>query len=107
MNKRTVEDSLCNIRHPSGNKALWRSSAIGFDLFCIFSTGLKAPAATNHNTAKMTAASQTATKTASAASQGLVKQTSQYPLQRSGSARLSRLNSTGKNVRLFVSGVCS
>ncbi|GAA6225840.1 microtubule-associated tumor suppressor 1-like isoform X2 [Lates japonicus] len=58
------------------------------------STGLKTPTATNHNTAKMTAASQTAVKTAPSASQGLAKQASQYPLQRSGSARLSRLNST-------------
>ncbi|XP_040001663.1 microtubule-associated tumor suppressor 1 homolog [Xiphias gladius] len=57
-------------------------------------TGLKAPTATNHNTAKTTAASQTAVKTASSTNQGLVKQASQYPLQRSGSARLSRLNST-------------
>ncbi|XP_035492626.2 microtubule-associated tumor suppressor 1 homolog isoform X2 [Scophthalmus maximus] len=56
-------------------------------------TGLKAPAATNHITGKMTAASQTAAKAAPSASQGLTKQASQYPLQRSGSARLSRLNS--------------
>ncbi|KAF0037818.1 hypothetical protein F2P81_010692 [Scophthalmus maximus] len=55
--------------------------------------GLKAPAATNHITGKMTAASQTAAKAAPSASQGLTKQASQYPLQRSGSARLSRLNS--------------
>nr|XP_020442637.1 microtubule-associated tumor suppressor 1 homolog isoform X1 [Monopterus albus]XP_020442638.1 microtubule-associated tumor suppressor 1 homolog isoform X1 [Monopterus albus] len=54
--------------------------------------GLKAPAATNHTTAKMAAASHTAVKTA--ASQGLLKQASQHPLQRSGSVRLSRLNST-------------
>ncbi|XP_018556450.1 microtubule-associated tumor suppressor 1 isoform X2 [Lates calcarifer] len=58
------------------------------------STGLKAPTATNHNTAKTTAASQTAVKTAPSANHGLAKQASQYPLQRSGSARLSRLNST-------------
>lgn len=71
---------------------------MGFDLFCVLSTGLKTPAATNHSTAKMAAASQTAAKTAPAATQGLVKQAFQYPLQRSGSARLSRLNSTGTNV---------
>ncbi|XP_039638864.1 microtubule-associated tumor suppressor candidate 2 homolog isoform X3 [Perca fluviatilis] len=46
-------------------------------------TGLKTPTVTSHNTAK----------TAPAANQGLTKQVSQYPLQRSGSARLSRLNS--------------
>ncbi|XP_028451813.1 microtubule-associated tumor suppressor candidate 2 homolog isoform X2 [Perca flavescens] len=46
-------------------------------------TGLKTPIVTSHNTAK----------TAPAANQGLTKQVSQYPLQRSGSARLSRLNS--------------
>ncbi|KAK2919514.1 microtubule-associated tumor suppressor 1 homolog isoform X2 [Channa argus] len=56
-------------------------------------TGLKTPTPANHNTAKMTAASQTPSKTAPAASQGLLKQQSHYPLQRSGSARLSRLNS--------------
>ncbi|XP_074484527.1 uncharacterized protein LOC141763721 isoform X2 [Sebastes fasciatus] len=57
-------------------------------------TGLKAPTVTNHNTAKTAAANQTAAKTAPAAIQGLTRQTSQYPLQRSGSARLSRLNGT-------------
>ncbi|XP_035030369.1 microtubule-associated tumor suppressor 1 homolog isoform X2 [Hippoglossus stenolepis] len=56
-------------------------------------TGLKAPAATNSNTGKTTAASQTAAKAAPSANQGLTKQDSQYPLQRSGLARLSRLNS--------------
>lgn len=68
---------------------------MGFYLCGVLSTGLRAPA-TNHNNSKMAVASQTAAKTAPAASQGLVKQASQYPLQRSGSARLSRLNSTGK-----------
>ncbi|XP_026159561.1 microtubule-associated tumor suppressor 1 homolog isoform X2 [Mastacembelus armatus] len=57
-------------------------------------TGLKAPTATSHSTAKMAAASQTAAKTAPAVSLGLMKQASHYPSQRGGSARLSRLNST-------------
>ncbi|XP_073332315.1 uncharacterized protein [Pagrus major] len=52
-------------------------------------TGLKTPTVTNHSTAKTAAANQTAAKTAN----HLAKQASQYPLQRSGSARLSRLNS--------------
>ncbi|KAM9363254.1 uncharacterized protein ABDE67_014660 [Symphorus nematophorus] len=56
-------------------------------------TGLKAPTVTNHSTAKTAATNQIATKTAPTANH-LVKQASQYPLQRSGSARLSRLNST-------------
>ncbi|XP_060941655.1 microtubule-associated tumor suppressor 1 homolog [Limanda limanda] len=58
-------------------------------------TRLKAPAATNHNTGKTTAASQTTAKAAPSANQGLTKQDSQYPLQRSGLARLakSQLNS--------------
>ena len=70
---------------------------MGFDYFCVLSTGLKAPTVTNHSTAKTAAANQTAAKTAPTANQ-LVKPASQYPLQRSGSARLSRLNSTGKSV---------
>ncbi|XP_023287142.1 protein piccolo-like isoform X2 [Seriola lalandi dorsalis] len=53
-------------------------------------TGLKAPTASTHKT---TAASQAAGRTVSSACQGLTKPTSQFPLQRSGSARLSRLNS--------------
>ncbi|XP_054460390.1 microtubule-associated tumor suppressor 1 homolog isoform X4 [Anoplopoma fimbria] len=57
-------------------------------------TGLKAPTVTNNNTAKTAAAHQIAEKIAPAANQGLSKQASQYPLQRTGSARLSRLNST-------------
>ncbi|XP_044045632.1 microtubule-associated tumor suppressor 1 homolog isoform X2 [Siniperca chuatsi] len=57
-------------------------------------TGLKAPTLTNHNTARTASANQAAAKTAPAANQGLAKQVSHYPLQRSGSARLSRLNST-------------
>ncbi|XP_069386946.1 microtubule-associated tumor suppressor 1 homolog isoform X2 [Paralichthys olivaceus] len=57
-------------------------------------TGLKSPAATNHNTGKTTAASQTAAKAATSANQGLTKQDSQYPLQRSGLGKLSRINST-------------
>ncbi|XP_065806153.1 microtubule-associated tumor suppressor 1 homolog isoform X2 [Labrus bergylta] len=57
-------------------------------------TGLKAPSVTNYITAKTSATSQTAAKTPSAAGQSLVKQASQNPLQRRGSARLSRLNST-------------
>ncbi|KAL3067633.1 hypothetical protein OYC64_017373 [Pagothenia borchgrevinki] len=56
-------------------------------------TGLKVPTVINHNTAKAAAANQTAAKTAPAANQSLTKQTSQNHLQRSGSARLSRLNS--------------
>ncbi|KAJ4944729.1 hypothetical protein JOQ06_013269, partial [Pogonophryne albipinna] len=54
---------------------------------------LKVPTVINHNTAKAAAANQTAAKTAPAANQSLTKQTSQNHLQRSGSARLSRLNS--------------
>ncbi|XP_041641961.1 microtubule-associated tumor suppressor 1 homolog [Cheilinus undulatus] len=57
-------------------------------------TGLKAPSVTNHITAKTSSANQTPVKTLPAASQLLAKQPSQNPLQRSGSARLSRLNST-------------
>uniref|UniRef100_A0A671UWN8 Microtubule associated tumor suppressor 1b n=1 Tax=Sparus aurata TaxID=8175 RepID=A0A671UWN8_SPAAU len=53
-------------------------------------SGLKTPTVTQHSTAKTAAANQTAAKTAN----NLSKQASQYPLQRSGSARLSRLNST-------------
>ncbi|XP_036948525.1 microtubule-associated tumor suppressor 1 homolog isoform X4 [Acanthopagrus latus] len=53
-------------------------------------TGLKTPTVTNHSTAKTAAANQTAAKTANQ----LAKQVSQYPLQRSSSARLSQLNST-------------
>ncbi|KAM7393553.1 hypothetical protein PAMP_020416 [Pampus punctatissimus] len=53
-------------------------------------TGLKAPSVTSHITAKTAAANQTAAKT----NQGLTKQASQYPLQRSGSTRLGRLNSS-------------
>ncbi|XP_027138553.1 microtubule-associated tumor suppressor 1 homolog isoform X2 [Larimichthys crocea] len=57
-------------------------------------TGLKTPTVTNHNTAKTAAANQTAAKMAPTSNQALTKQASQYPLQRSGSARLSRLHST-------------
>ncbi|CAK6976086.1 microtubule-associated tumor suppressor 1 homolog isoform X3 [Scomber scombrus] len=58
-------------------------------------TGLKAPSVTSHITAKTAAANQTAAKTPSTANQGPTKQAaSQYPLQRCGSARLSRLNSS-------------
>ncbi|XP_034748858.1 microtubule-associated tumor suppressor 1 homolog isoform X2 [Etheostoma cragini] len=56
-------------------------------------TGLKTPTVTNNNTAKTSAANQVAAKTVPAANHGLTKQVSQYPLQRSSSARLSRLNS--------------
>ncbi|KAM9857669.1 uncharacterized protein ACBR49_001281 [Aulostomus maculatus] len=55
-------------------------------------SGLKAPSVTNHSTTK-TAANQSPLKTPAAAGLGLTKQMSHYPLQRSGSARLSRLNS--------------
>lgn len=55
-------------------------------------TGLKTPTVSNLNTAKAAAANQSAVKAAPAANQGLTKQTTQYPLQRSGSARLSRLH---------------
>ncbi|XP_053183651.1 mucin-5AC-like [Scomber japonicus] len=59
-------------------------------------TGLKAPSVTSHITAKTAAANQTAAKTPSTANQGPTKQVaSQYPLQRCGSARLSRLNGSG------------
>ncbi|XP_027138555.1 microtubule-associated tumor suppressor 1 homolog isoform X4 [Larimichthys crocea] len=58
------------------------------------SKGLKTPTVTNHNTAKTAAANQTAAKMAPTSNQALTKQASQYPLQRSGSARLSRLHST-------------
>ncbi|XP_032395196.1 microtubule-associated tumor suppressor 1 homolog isoform X2 [Etheostoma spectabile] len=57
-------------------------------------TGLKTPTVTSNNTAKTAASNQIAAKAAPAANHGLTKQISQYPLQRSGSARLSRLNST-------------
>ncbi|XP_051242036.1 microtubule-associated tumor suppressor 1 homolog isoform X2 [Dicentrarchus labrax] len=57
-------------------------------------TGLKTPTVTNNSTAKTAATNQTAAKTTPTATQGLTKQASQYPLQRSGSARLSRLHST-------------
>ncbi|KAI3352635.1 hypothetical protein L3Q82_019220 [Scortum barcoo] len=60
----------------------------------ITATGLKAPTVTNHNTAKTAAANQTATKMASAATQGVTKQLSQYTFQRSGSVRLGQLSST-------------
>ncbi|KAM7418364.1 hypothetical protein PAMA_015811 [Pampus argenteus] len=53
-------------------------------------TGLKAPSVTSHITTKTAATNQTAAKI----NQGPAKQASQYPLQRSGSARLSRLNSS-------------
>jgi len=68
-----------------------------FDLSCVLSTGLKTPTVTNHNTTKTAAAAtgagQTVAKVA-AASQGSTKQTA--PLQRSGSARLSRANAAGE-----------
>ncbi|XP_056136368.1 microtubule-associated tumor suppressor 1-like [Lampris incognitus] len=54
-------------------------------------TGLKAPAVTNHIVAKTLTANQAAPKAAAPASQAPAKQ-SQYHLQRSGSARFSRLN---------------
>lgn len=74
---------------------------MGFDFFCVLSTGLKTPTVTNHNTAKTAAANQTAAKMAPTSNQALTKQASQYPLQRSGSARLSRLHSTGKGVYMY------
>lgn len=60
-----------------------------------YSVGLKSPTVTSHNMAKT--ASQSTTKTAPTANQ-LAKQVPQYPLQRSGSARFSRVHSTGKDV---------
>ncbi|XP_034543421.1 microtubule-associated tumor suppressor 1 homolog isoform X2 [Notolabrus celidotus] len=57
-------------------------------------TGLKIPSVTNHITAKTAAANQMAAKTPPAPGQGLAKPTSQNPLQRSGSGRLSRMNSS-------------
>ncbi|XP_026025318.1 microtubule-associated tumor suppressor 1 homolog isoform X2 [Astatotilapia calliptera] len=51
------------------------------------STGLKPPTITNQNAAKTAP-----TKSSPAAGQGLAKQAVQSPLQRSGSARVSRLN---------------
>ncbi|XP_068448099.1 microtubule-associated tumor suppressor 1 homolog isoform X2 [Clinocottus analis] len=62
--------------------------------------GLKAPTVTNY-TSKTAAAYPflIAGKIAPAANQGLTKQASQYPLQRSSSARLSRLNSTVDKVK--------
>ncbi|KAM4604119.1 uncharacterized protein ACJ7VT_018728 isoform 1-T2 [Polymixia lowei] len=53
-------------------------------------TGLKAPAVTSHTAAKTSTANQTAARAAAASNQGSAKQQSQYPLQRSGSARLNR-----------------
>ena len=79
--------------------------AIGFDLVCVLFTGLKVPTVINHNTAKAAAANQTAAKTAPAANQSLTKQTSQNHLQRSGSARLSRLNTSRVCVCVGM-GVC-
>ncbi len=67
------------------------------DEFCFISAGIKAPSVTNHNATKSAASGQPAAKTTPAASH-LTKQTSQYPLQRSGSARLSRLHSAGEDV---------
>ncbi|KAK5866674.1 hypothetical protein PBY51_020845 [Eleginops maclovinus] len=64
-------------------------------------TGLKAPTVINH-TAKAAATNQTTAKAVPAANQSLTKQTSQNPLQRSGSARLSRLNSTAHRVENAV-----
>ncbi|XP_076001496.1 uncharacterized protein LOC142994621 isoform X3 [Genypterus blacodes] len=57
----------------------------------ITTPGLKAQTSTNLNAAK-TAANQTAAKTYLAVNQRLTKQPSQYPLQRSSSVRLYRLN---------------
>lgn len=71
---------------------------MGFDFFCVLSTGLKAPTVTNHNTPKTAASNQTVAKTAPTANQGMMKQVSLYPFQRSGSARLGRLNSASKDV---------
>lgn len=76
-----------------GNEALSGSSATGFDFFCVPSAGLKTPTVISHNTARTAAANQPAAKTAP---NHLAKQASQYPLQRSGSARLSRVHSSGK-----------
>lgn len=96
-----------------GNEALSGSSAMGFDYFCVLSAGLKTPTVISHNTARTAAANQPAAKTAPTANH-LAKQASQYPLQRSGSARLSRVHSTGKGcvsalyvyVRLLSACVC-
>nr|XP_057927600.1 microtubule-associated tumor suppressor 1 homolog isoform X2 [Doryrhamphus excisus] len=55
-------------------------------------SGLKTPSGNNSNTTKTLAFPQTA-KISSSVSQELTRQTS-HPLQRSGSARLARLNST-------------
>ncbi|XP_055086469.1 LOW QUALITY PROTEIN: microtubule-associated tumor suppressor 1 homolog [Periophthalmus magnuspinnatus] len=61
-------------------------------------TGLKAPSASNSNSAK--SLNPLGTRTPPSANQSPTKQASQHPLQRSGSARLSRINSTvDKNKR--------
>lgn len=64
-----------------------------FDFLCVLSAGLKAPTVTNHSAAKAAAAAPTAKV---AQGQALSKSTAHIPLQRSGSARLGRLSSTGK-----------
>ncbi|XP_051939712.1 microtubule-associated tumor suppressor 1 homolog isoform X2 [Hippocampus zosterae] len=56
-------------------------------------TGLKIPTINNYNAIKTATANQT-TKTSSTVSQVMPKQASHYPLQRTGSARLSGLNGT-------------
>lgn len=76
---------------PSGKLTQWVLTSIFFG----YSAGLKSPTVTSHNMAKT--ASQSTTKTAPTANQ-LAKQVSQYPLQRSGSARFSRVHSAGKDV---------
>lgn len=77
---------------PSGKLTQWvLTSSFLFG----YSAGLKSPTVTSHNMAKT--ASQSTTKTAPSANQ-LAKQAFQYPLQRSGSARFSRVHSAGKDV---------
>lgn len=72
---------------------------MGFDS-CVLSAGLKPPTITNQNAAKTAP-----TKSSPAAGQGLAKQAVQSPLQRSGSARVSRLNGAGTRGHL-TSCVC-
>ncbi|XP_068583736.1 microtubule-associated tumor suppressor 1 homolog isoform X2 [Cebidichthys violaceus] len=87
-----ITNAITNGITAAPNPPALRSRALSLQARTI-ATGLKGPTVTN-NTAKTAAAHQIAEKIAPAANQGLTKQAAQYPLQRSSSARFSRLNST-------------
>ncbi|KAK9540284.1 hypothetical protein VZT92_002745 [Zoarces viviparus] len=89
----TLSDAITNGVTAAPNPLALRSRALSLQARTI-ATGLKGPTVTNNNTAKTAAAHQIAEKIAPAANQGLTKQASQYPLQRSSSARFSQLNRT-------------